>query len=173
MRRDQFEHILRAAGAITNEKTFVVIGSQSLLASYAELSPPLDQSMELDLYPANNPAAATLIDGSIGELSPFDETFGCYAHGVAAETAVLPADWEKRAIVVENENTGGARGLCISPADLAISKLAAGREKDISFVRVMLDRQMTTTGELLNILNGVEDRHRESIRQRIVRMEQG
>ncbi len=33
MRRDQMEHILRAAAAVTNERDFVVIGSQALLAS--------------------------------------------------------------------------------------------------------------------------------------------
>ncbi len=36
-------------------------------------------------------AKADLIDGSIGELSPFHETFGYYAHGLGPETAALPA----------------------------------------------------------------------------------
>lgn len=31
-----------------------------------------------------------MIDGSIGELSPFHETFGYYAQGVDETTAVLP-----------------------------------------------------------------------------------
>ena len=32
----------------------------------------------------------------------------------------------------------GVVGLCLSPADLAVSKLLAGREKDIDFIRAML-----------------------------------
>jgi hypothetical protein len=100
MRRDQMEHVLRAAAAITRERDFVVIGSQALLASVPELAPPLDQSMELDVYPLNNPAAADLIDGSIGELSPFGETFGYYAHGVGPETAILPRAWRDRARIL-------------------------------------------------------------------------
>jgi hypothetical protein len=63
------EHVLRAAAAVTNQTDFVVIGSQALLASFPDLPPPLDQSMELDLYPLNNPEVADLIDGTIGETN--------------------------------------------------------------------------------------------------------
>ncbi len=76
---------------------------------------------------------ATLIDGTIGELSLFHETFGYYAHGVTEETVILPDDWKNRVVIVSNENTRGASGLCLHPEDLAVSKLIAGREKDISF----------------------------------------
>ncbi len=126
MKREHMEHILRAAAAVTNEREFVVVGSQALLASIPCLPEPLDQSMELDLYPLSNPEAADLIDGTIGELSPFDGTFGYYAHGVGPETAVLPRNWRSRAMVVENENTGGARGICPSPADLASTTTMRG-----------------------------------------------
>jgi hypothetical protein len=131
MKREQMEHLLRAAAAITGEREFVVLGSQALLAAVPHLPPPLDQSMELDLYPANRPELADLIDGTIGELSPFDQAFGYYAHGISPETAVLPSGWQTRVLVVENENTRGGRGLCISPVDLAASKLVAGRKKDL------------------------------------------
>ena len=94
--------------------------------------------MEVDLYPLDAPEKADLIDGSIGELSPFHQTFGYYAHGVGPETAMLPANWRTRLVRVENENTAGTIGWCLSPVDLAVSKLLAGREKDVDFVRVML-----------------------------------
>lgn len=48
--------------------------------------------MEADVYPRNKPELADLIDGSIGEGSPFHTSFGYYAQGVGADTAVLPAD---------------------------------------------------------------------------------
>ena len=35
----------------------------------------------------NKPDMADLIDGCIGELSPFHQAFGYYAHGVGKETA--------------------------------------------------------------------------------------
>lgn len=142
MTRAEVEHVLRAAGAITNEHRMVVVGSQAILAAFPEAPPELTVSVEVDLYPDTAPEKAVLIDGSIGEKSLFHETFGYYAHGVGPETAVLPSGWRSRALVLENPNTGGVRALCPAPADLAISKLAAGREKDVDFVRAMLRRGM-------------------------------
>jgi len=170
MRRDQMEHILRAAAAVTKERDFVVIGSQALLATLPELPSPLNKSMELDLYPLANPAAADLIDGTIGELSPFDETFGYYGHGVAPETAVLPEGWRDRAVIVENANTGGARGICIGPADLAIAKLAAGREKDSAFVRAMIEANIVTADAVLRLTDELGDAHRNLVRERLQRL---
>jgi len=68
----------------------------------------------------------------------FHETFGYYAHGVGEETATLPARWKERLVPLRNENTRGATGWCLEPHDLAVSKLAAGREKDLAFVGAML-----------------------------------
>lgn len=93
---------------------------------------------------AHEPEKADLIDGSIGELSPFHETFGYYAHGVGPDTAVLPMAWKSRLIKVANENTGGVTGWCLSPGDLAVSKLVAGRAKDLHFVRTMLSADLIT-----------------------------
>lgn len=170
MRRDQMEHILRAAAAVTNQRDFVVIGSQALLAYFPDLPPPFNRSMELDLYPLEKPAAADLIDGTIGELSPFDETFGYYGHGVAPETAVLPAAWRDRAVVVENANTGGARGICIGPVDLAIAKLAAGREKDRVFVRAMIEANIVTHDAVLQLTDELDAADRNLVRERLQRL---
>lgn len=138
MNLKQLEHVLRAGGSIAGCREIVVIGSQSLLASFPEAPAELLRSMEVDCYPLEDPVRADLIDGSIGELSPFHETFGYYAHGVGPETAALPAGWRSRVVRLESENTGGTVGWCLAPADLAVSKLLAGREKDVEFVRAML-----------------------------------
>lgn len=137
MNRKQLEHIVRASGSIAGCREVVIIGSQALLGAYPDAPASLLTSMEADLYPADDPGKAELIDGCIGELSPFHETFGYYAHGVGPETATLPSNWKKRLIRVENENTGGTTGWCLAPVDLAISKLLAGRPKDLEFVRQM------------------------------------
>jgi hypothetical protein len=138
MNLKELEHVLRACGSITGCREIVVIGSQALLASHPDAPDDLLRSMEVDCYPLDDPAKADLIDGSIGELSPFHATFGYYAHGIGPETAALPAGWRARVVRLESENTGGTIGLCLSPADLAISKLLAGREKDVDFVRGMV-----------------------------------
>jgi hypothetical protein len=138
MQRPQLEHIIRAAAGITGAKEFVIIGSQAVLGQFPNSPDELLVSIEADLFSLRNPADADLIDGSIGEGSPFHQTFGYYAHGVAEETAVLPSGWKERLIPVQNENTGGGKGLCLEVHDLAVSKLIAGREKDLSFVQNLL-----------------------------------
>src|SRR6266508_6557476 len=134
MKRSDLEHILRASEDATGEKEFIVIGSQSILASSPDAPRELRQSMEADLYPRFKQELASIIEGTLGRYSQFDETFGYYADGVGPETATLPPGWEQRLIAITNENTRGAVGWCLEPHDLAISKLAARREKDLSFV---------------------------------------
>jgi len=151
MNRTQLEHVLRAAGGIAGSREIVVIGSQALLASCPDAPEELLRSVEVDCYPLDDPSKADLIDGSIGELSPFHETFGYYAHGIGPETATLPAGWRGRVVRLENENTGGVVGLCLAPADLAVSKLLAGREKDIEFVRVMLQTGLVTEAAIRSL----------------------
>lgn len=152
MNRKQLEHLLRAGGNLSGARELVVIGSQAILGACPDAPAELLVSMEADLFPLNEPEKADLIDGSIGELSPFHETFGYYAHGVGPETAVLPTHWKKRLVRVENENTGGMVGWCLCPADLAVSKLAAGREKDLDFVRGMLKYRLVGEQEIRQVL---------------------
>ena len=137
MKRHQLEHIIRAASTIADDDEIVIVGSQSILGAYAQAPEELLVSEEADVYPRHYPDRADLIDGSIGELSPFHDTFGYYAQGVSPTTAVLPADWERRLIAIKTPATLGATGWCLEPHDLALSKLVAGREKDLAFVAVM------------------------------------
>ncbi len=144
MKIHELEHILRAAGAITQEEVLVVIGSQSILGALPDAPEELLRSIEADVYPFKAPEKADLIDGSIGERSPFHDTFGYYAHGVGPETAYLPYRWLSRTIEINNSNTRGVTGLCLHPVDLAISKLLAGRPKDLDFVRILVSEEIIT-----------------------------
>jgi hypothetical protein len=69
----------------------------------------------------------------------FHATFGYYADGVDFRTAIAPAGWEERLVVFQTPGSEEGRGLCLEPHDLAASKLAAGREKDLEFVGALLD----------------------------------
>ena len=142
MRRPQLEHIIRAAAGITGATEIVVIGSQAVLGQFPNAPADLLVSIEADVFTFRNPDDADLIDGSIGEGSPFHQTFGYYAHGVAEETAILPAGWKDRLVTVRNANTGNGCGLCLEIHDLAVAKLAAGREKDSSFVAGLLRHKL-------------------------------
>jgi hypothetical protein len=148
MNRAALEHILRAAAAIADERDFVVIGSQAVLGQFPHAPDALLASIEADIYPRQAPAKSDLIDGAIGELSMFHQTFGYYAHGVDETTATLPAGWVDRLVPFANANTGGATGWCLEVHDLAVSKLVAGREKDVDFVRVLVRERMVNPAVL-------------------------
>ena len=135
MTREQLELLVRAAAQIADDEELIILGSQAVLGQYPNAPAELLVSNEADLYPKNKPELADLIDGTIGELSPFHDTFGYYAHGIEEGTSILPDGWRDRLVPIRNVNTRGATGWCLEVNDLVVSKLAAGREKDLEFAR--------------------------------------
>ena len=142
MKRSELEHIIRAAGDLLKEDQVIIVGSQAILASFSENTLPVEaaRSLEADVLPIDDPdgSKADLIDGALGELSRFDESFGIHADGVSESTSVLPDGWKGRLLSYSNENTGGVTGLCLERHDLCVAKLAANREKDLDFVGSLL-----------------------------------
>ena len=156
MKRSELEHVLRAAAAISQENSFVVVGSQAILLAYPHAPAELLVSREIDLYPALHPEKADLIDGAIGAMSSFDETFGYYADGVGPETAVMPHDWHDREQLYY---FGELTVICPEVHDLAVSKCVAGRDKDADFVRALLKHGMislSTMIERIALLDGAQ-----------------
>lgn len=148
MERSELEHLLRAAGAITDEKQFIVIGSQSILGKYPDAPKELLRSREADFIAKNKPERTRMLE-AIGEASRFYETHGYYVDPVDSRTAVLPKDWKSRLVNVSSPSTQGVTGLCLDPHDLFISKLAAWRDKDIEFVKAMIEHGMVDRDRLL------------------------
>lgn len=138
MNRAQLEHVIRAAAMISEDDEIIVVGSQAILGQFPNAPDELCVSNEADVYPKNRPDRSDLIDGTIGELSPFHDTFGYYAQGVEEGTAVLPANWQERLIPVSTPATRGATGYCLEVHDLVVSKYVANREKDRRFVRAAI-----------------------------------
>ena len=149
MTRAQLEHVIRAAATIAADPDIVVIGSQAILGQFPDAPSELLVSNEADVYPRGHPERSDLIDGSIGELSPFHETYGYYAQGIGRDTAVVPEGWEDRLIPVR---TSAGTGWCLEVHDLVISKYVAGREKDRAFVRVALKHGLAQGRTLLTRL---------------------
>src|SRR5438876_682895 len=149
MTRPELEHLIRAAATIADDEDIVVIGSQAILGQFPDAPASMRVSAEADLYPLHYPERADLIDGSIGELSPFHNTYGYYAHGVSEKTAQLPRGWKERVIVVQNENTRRARGLCLEVHDLLAAKAVAARDKDVDFLRDAATHRLADQNELL------------------------
>ena len=139
MNRAELEHAIRAACDVADDDEVYVFGSQAVLGEYPDAPDLLRGSVEVDIQPKNRPEATEAVDGALGEGSLFHQTHGFYVHGVSIDSAKLPIGWESRTVAVCDPTwTRGNTGLCLEAHDLAASKLAAYREKDLAFVAVLL-----------------------------------
>jgi hypothetical protein len=164
MKKQQVDHVLRAAGRITGEKKFIIVGSQALHGKHPDLADAIIQSAEVDLLAPNKPDRTEWL-AAIGAYSPFHEQFGYYADPVSESTATLPKGWKGRLVKLPPGDTDGVSGLCLDPHDLAISKYAAFREKDLVFTRELVRRGLLSKDELLTLLE--QTRLSEELRTRI------
>lgn len=153
MKRVELEHVLRVSAAITLDNSFVVVGSQAVLLEFPDAPAELLLSNELDLYPALHPERSELIDGAIGQLSMFHDTFGYYADGVGPETAVMPSDWMTFAKL---HYIGELTAVCHDLHDIAVSKCVAGRDKDAGWVRGVLRHRIITIDRLVERLQQLD-----------------
>ena len=159
MKRAEFEHAVRAAAAVLGVEEVLVIGSQALHGSVAgDLPEEALRSVEVDVAALEDPdgTQADLVDGAIGEASMFHATFGYYAQGVQTVTAVLPEGWRDRLVRFESPATRGVTAWCLEPHDLWISKMVAGRPKDLEFCQALLERGMVEPKELTRRLQRLD-----------------
>jgi len=172
MTRINLEHLIRAIGDMIKVDEITIFGSQSILAQHPDLdnivksknitmSPKkhdiemLQRSMEADVY-VKNPDLANDIEFHMGEQSIFHTTHGYYIDTVDTTTSKLPKDWEKRLIKISNENTNHVSGWCLEKHDLILSKLKAGREKDLEFFYSMMSLSLLQKKSLLKRLHTME-----------------
>lgn len=142
MKREQLEHVLRAASRVVEQRDFLVVGSAAILGSFDDARLPIEatRSDEADLAPYDDPdgSKSMSLEGALGQGSRFHDTFGYYADGVDFATAIVPEGWKDRLIPFESVGSEPGRGWCLDPHDLAAAKLAAGRVKDYEFVDALL-----------------------------------
>ena len=143
MKREQLEHVLRAASRVVGVRDLLVVGSAAILGTYddEDLPAAATRSDEADLAPFDDPdgGVSMAIEGSLGAGSAFHEQFGYFADGVDLSTAIVPSGWRDRLVLYETAGSEPGRGWCLEPHDLAVSKLVAGREKDFDFVGALGD----------------------------------
>jgi len=143
MDRSQLAHILRAACDVTGDPDVIVLGSQSILGTYAEdeLPAAATASMEADLAWADDGPdreRADKVNGEIGELSGFHQHNGYYPEGISLATATLPLGWRQRLHGWPITASQPANARFLDKHDLVVSKLAAYRDKDRTFVAALL-----------------------------------
>jgi hypothetical protein len=168
MKKQELDHVLRAAGRITGEKQFIIIGSQALHGKFPDLADAIIKSVEVDIVAAKSPQRTEWLN-AIGVYSKFHESFGYYADPVDAKAATLPKGWKGRLVNLPPGDTEGVRGLCLEPHDLAIAKYVASREKDLVFTRELARRGIISEERLLSLLEqtSIDEQVRDRIRQQI------
>jgi hypothetical protein len=153
MEPEQFEHVVAAAAAVTDQDELVVIGSQAILGSVDNPPESMLASLEADMYPLHDPASSDLIDGALGDGSQFHLAFGYYAHGVGPETAKAPSGWQdrliRRQVPPRVASTRTAVAWCLEPHDLVLSKCVRGDERDWAYAEEALRAKIVQPDVLL------------------------
>jgi hypothetical protein len=172
MKREDLEHIIRAAADVTNEYEFIIVGSQSILGPIPYPPEVFKMSAEADIYPRDAEEKSIMIDGVLGEGSQFHTTHGFYAQGVDSKTAKLPLGWELRLHRVQNAGTNDRLGLCLDVIDLFMSKTAANREKDREFNLALMQYGYVLPADAIKMVDAMHllsDIDKRSMRARIRR----
>jgi hypothetical protein len=156
---EQFDHVCRAAASVADVKRIYAFGANAIIPWLAQVSrsiplPNLKPSRDVDVTTGDE-KLDLLIDGTIGEMSLFDKTFSVYAHSVNFALFQAPANWRQRT-GKRIEPASGVEIIVPHPHDLIISKLSAGRPKDLDFA-VSVARLFPMPDDVLNDL--VEEFH--------------
>ena len=82
MKRSELAHVLRAASRIVDAE-MLVIGSQAIHGGYDESELPevtmVSREVDIAFFDDPDESKANRLDGALGELSQFDQSFG-YSH---------------------------------------------------------------------------------------------
>lgn len=151
------QHIIRAAQALAEDKTILVLGSASLLASFPELGnedSPLAATYDADLCPDPfDELTGVMLDEALGENRAYYLRHGYHADILRDSILeTLPSGWRDRLVPIPD----CAAAHALDPCDLAAVKLLVGRPKDTSLLSylklaTLLDRQ--TVRDRLDLLN--------------------
>jgi hypothetical protein len=144
MNRNELERALRSAGEVARDRDFFIFGSQAILGLVPRPPKKCLVSMELDIYPRHNYQAAPLIVKELGNRSLFSRKYGYFLDCVSPELATLPEGWTDRLVPFRTKNTGGVTDWCLEIHDLIISKLAAGRPKDLEYIAALPTRKFAS-----------------------------
>ena len=100
MRADELRDLARRAANRTGYRQIVVLGSQAVHGALPDTDLPAitTASEEADLAVFNDPSGETPheIEAHFGMGSPYHQSFGVYAGGIALSEVTLPDGWEGR-----------------------------------------------------------------------------
>lgn len=136
MDRKAIQTVLEAAQKLIHHKDYVIIGSLSVLGCNSPPPERMLMSIDVDLYPKNDPDRASDLAAPLGLGSEFEQRFGYYVDPVSPFLPTLPAGWESRLIPIVFES--GVAAWFLEPNDAAVSKYARLEDRDKEWIRAGL-----------------------------------
>lgn len=133
MNRHDIDRLLVEAMHITNHRDYVIIGSLSVLGAVEHPPVSMTGSIDVDLYPKNDPGRASEVQLALGLGSEFERNFGYYADAVSPMLPTLPEGWESR--LIEIRFASGVSAWFLEPNDAAISKYVRSEPRDREWIR--------------------------------------
>jgi len=136
----------------------LITGSCSVYGSVPfELIPQDDLPVteDVDIITPQNTIEGWLVD-NFGWGSPFYNKHQFMVDPVDINTSIIPVGWRNRMVLLPNDL--GMEILCLDIYDACASKLAASREKDISFVKVLLHHELIELPKLIKCVGLFDDR---------------
>ncbi len=156
MKKSEIDDALAALWVLVREPEPIVIGSQALHGKFPDVVDTILLSREMDVMLPNKVKLGNWLFEVVGAGTPFEFERGySIDHVVAAPgLPILANGWEERAIRHEFIFNGKIQGsvLYLSPEDIALSKLGAGRPKDVEFVCALLQRKYIELQDLQDLL---------------------
>lgn len=140
MNRGDINRLLDEAMSLTHHRDYVIIGSLSVLGAVAHPPVAMTGSIDVDLYPKNDPGRAFEIADKLGLGSEFEQGYGYYADAVSPMLPTLPEGWESRLIRVAFES--GAVAWFLDPNDAGISKYVRSEARDREWIRAGLQAEI-------------------------------
>ncbi|MEQ1605348.1 MAG: DUF6036 family nucleotidyltransferase [Pyrinomonadaceae bacterium] len=120
--------------AVSGDDPPIIVGSQSFHAFTDHMPEIARKSVECDfMLSSSNFYKRPQIDLTLGIQSPYRLENGFFADALGLASVTLPDGWRDR-LVPYRDDSGKVIALCADRHDIAVSKLIAGREKDLEFL---------------------------------------
>lgn len=133
MKLEDVDKVLSLIRDASGLHEFVIMGSLAALGVGGTNRPArMTMSMEVDAYPARDPARAPEFSAQFGEDSAFHREHGYYFDAISPSLPTLPDGWESR--LIHQVLPSGVHVQFLDPNDCAVSKLARSEPKDREWV---------------------------------------
>lgn len=167
MKNSEIYDALEALWVLVRESDPLVIGSQSLHGKYPDVADTILFSREVDVILPNKAKLGNWLVDVVGDGTPFAVDRGYYIDHVLAKEGfpVLADGWDQRSIRHPFTLSGEVRGQArfLSPEDMVISKLAAGRQKDFEFIGELVIRGYVKVEDVERLITSVPSAYREKV----------